>query len=66
MIKDDVQSVLRSLSPQCLWASLQIDFIRYEPLTLSLRSILNSFYNSFLEFYIYEGFSSSDIKKNEA
>ena len=45
---------------------MQIDVIRSEPLTLSLRRILNSFSNSFLEFYSYEGFSSSDIKKNEA
>ena len=45
-LKDDVQSVMRSLSPQCLGAShdgMQIDVIRYEPLTLSLRRILNSF-----------------------
>ena len=34
--------------------------ISYEPLTLSLRRILNSFSHSFLEFYSYEGFSSSD------
>ena len=68
-LEDDVQSVLRSLSPQCLWAShdeMQIDLIRYEQLTLSLRRILNSFSNSFLEFYSYEGFPSSDIRKNEA
>ena len=41
-LKDDVQSVLHSLSPQCLWAShdrKQIDLIHYEPLTLSLRCI---------------------------
>ena len=30
------------------------------------EGILNSFSNSFLEFYSYEGFSSSDIRKNEA
>ena len=72
-LKDDVQSVLRSLSPQCLWASqtfshngMQIDLIRYEPLTLSLRHVLNSFSNNFLAFYSYEGFWSSDIRKNEA
>ena len=35
--KDDFQSVLRSLSNLILWAShdeMQIDLIRYEPLTL--------------------------------
>ena len=60
LFRDDVQSVLRSLSPQYLWASqyeMQIDLIRYEPLTLSLRRILNSLSNSFLEFCSYEGFS---------
>ena len=30
------------------------------------EGILNSFSKSFLEFYSYEGFSSSDIRKNEA
>ena len=45
---------------------MQIDVIRHEPLTLPLRRILNSFSNSSLEFYSYEGFSSSDIGKNEA
>ena len=61
-------------SPYCavsalFWVShdeMQIDVIRYEPLTLSLRRILNSFSNTFLEFYSYEGFSTSDIRKNEA
>ena len=51
-----------------LWAShdgMQIDLIRYKPLTLSLRRILNYFSNSFLNFYRHEGFSSSDIRKNE-
>ena len=45
---------------------MQIDLIRYELLTLSLRDILNSFSNCFPEFYSYEGFSSSDIGKNVA
>ena len=44
---------------------MQIDLVCYEPLTLSLRRILNSFSNSFLEFCSYEGFSPSDIRKNE-
>ena len=44
----------------------QVDLISYKLLTQSLRHILNSFSNSFLEFYSYEGFSSSDIRKNEA
>ena len=71
-LKDDVQPVLRSLSPQCLWAShdgmqIRVDLIRYEPLTLSLRRILNSFSNSFLDyFHSYGGFSSSGIRKNKA
>ena len=39
---------------------MQIDLIRYEPLPY-----LNYFFNSFLECYSYEGFSSSDIRKNE-
>ena len=68
IFKDDVQSILRSLSPQCLWTShdgMQIDLNHYEPLTLSLRRITNYFSNSFPEFYGYEAFSSSDTRKNE-
>ena len=72
-VKDDVQAILRSLGPQCLQVSqtfshdgMQIYLTHHEPLTLSLRCILNSFPNSFLEFFSYEGFSSSDIRKNEA
>ena len=45
---------------------MQIDVKRYEPLTLSSRRILNCFSNSFLEFYSYEGFPSSDTRKNKA
>ena len=33
---------------------------------LTFERILNSFSNSLLEFYSYEGFWSSDIRKNEA
>ena len=52
----------------CLWAShdeMQIVVIRYEPAYLTLTRILNYFSNSFLNFYRHEGFSSSDIRKNE-
>ena len=42
---------------------MQIDLTRYKLLQLSLRH--NYFSNSFLEFYSYEGFLSSDIRKNE-
>ena len=45
---------------------MQIDVISYKPRTLSLRRIFNYFSNNFLEFYSYEGFSSSDIRENEA
>ena len=31
-----------------------------------LWDLSNSFSNSFIDFYSYEGFSSSDIRKNEA
>ena len=69
-IKDDFQSVLRSLCT-LMFVSLSnkcksILFVMNEPLTLSLRRILNSFSNSFHQFYSYEGFSSSDIRKSEA
>ena len=45
-LTDDVQSILRSLSPQCLWAShdgMQIDLIRYEPLEAHFKFFFQQF-----------------------
>ena len=59
-------SVLNVCEPHRHWSANWSYLLRTAYLIFKAQVILNSFSNSFHEFYSYEGFSSSDIRENEA